>query len=76
MDQPQHTDEGMCGHANVTLAWKAAETDLVSGAQSSPKIRGAFLSKQDRNILSLVRKYLTREIGVYGPKMVFHILNL
>ena len=49
------------------------KTDLVSVAQPLPKIWGAFLCKEDKNILSSVMKYWTREIGVYGPKMVLHI---
>ena len=36
------------------------KTDLVSVAQPLPKIREAFLSKQDKNILSLVMIKLAR----------------
>ena len=51
------------------------KTDLVSVAQPLPQILGFFLSKQDKNFLFLKMKYLTGEIGVYGPKMVLHIPN-
>ena len=52
------------------------KTDLVSVAKPLPKIQETFLIKQDKNILFLAMKYWTREIGVYGKKMVLHISNL
>ena len=51
------------------------KTDLVSVAQPSPQIWEFFLSKQDKNFLFFKMKYLTEEIGTYGPQMVLHIPN-
>ena len=40
------------------------KTDLVPVTQPLSLIRGVFLSKQDKDILSMVMKYWTREMGV------------
>ena len=59
----------------LTNSETMAKIDLVWVAQPSAKILKLCLCKQDKNLLFLLIKYWTGEIGACGPKMVLHIPN-
>ena len=66
-------------HVLLAGSWQGGrhlgKTNLVWVAKPSAKILKLCLRKQDKNLLFLVIKYWTGEIGVCGPKMVLHIPN-